>query len=700
MEPSQLDQLCINTLRTLSIDAVQKAHSGHPGTPMGAAATAYCLWQEFLRFDPAAPNWPNRDRFVLSAGHASALLYSLLYLCGVKADSASYAVGDRQAARLAVTLDDLQSFRQAGSRCTGHPEFGWTSGVETTTGPLGQGAATSVGMAMAERWLAATYNRPAYELFRHNVYALCSDGDMMEGLSNEAASLAGHLKLSNLCWIYDANRISIEGSTDLSFTEDVGLRFAAYGWQVIRIENANDLPALSDGYQRFLDTTDRPTLIIVHSHIGYGAPHKQDSSDAHGEPLGVEESRLAKQFYGCDPDAQFEVPEGVIAHFSSRFGQRGAHAHAEREKLFAAYCSEYPDLAKQLEQMQQRDLPPGWDGALPTFTADAKGIATRDASGQVLNAIAAHTPWLLGGSADLAPSTKTHLTFEDAGNFQAPGDDPNASYRGRNIHFGIREHAMCAIGSGLALSYLRPYVSSFLIFTDYCRAALRLAAMMELPVIAIWTHDSISLGEDGPTHQPIEQLASLRAMPGMIVLRPADANEVVAAWRTIMQLKDKPVCLILTRQALPTLDRTIYASADGVARGAYVLADAADGRPDVLLLATGSEVSLCISAYEQLQAEGIKARVISMPSWEIFESQTQDYRDQVIPPAIRARVAVEQASVFGWERYTGLTGAIIGMRSFGMSAPAAVVVKHFGFEPAHVVTAAKAQMAREETTRP
>ncbi len=707
MEPTQLDQLCINTLRTLSIDAVQKANSGHPGTPMGAAPSAYCLWQRFLRYDPAAPNWPNRDRFVLSAGHACALLYSLLYLGGVKADSASYPQGDR----LAVTLDDLKTFRQAGSRCTGHPEFGWTSGVETTTGPLGQGAATSVGMAISERWLAATYNRPDYALFQHNVYAQCGDGDMMEGISSEAASLAGHLKLSNLCWIYDANRISIEGSTELTFTEDVATRFTAYGWAVVRLDSAIDLALLSECYQRFIDTTDRPTLIIVHSHIGYGAPHKQDSNEAHGEPLGVEEARLAKQFYGCDPDAQFDVPEGVIAHFSSQFGQRGARAHADWKELFEAYRHQYPDLAEQLDRMQRRDLPADWDGALPSFAADAKGVTTRDASGQVLNAIAAHMPWLLGGSADLAPSTKTLLKFDFAGNFQAPGEekendpdaspseDQNANYRGRNFHFGVREHAMCAIGSGMSLSYLRAYVSSFLIFTDYCRGALRLAAMMELPLIAIWTHDSISLGEDGPTHQAIEQLASLRAMPGMLVLRPADANEVVAAWRVIMQLKDKPVCLVLTRQALPTLDRAIYASADGVARGAYILADAADGKPDVLLLATGSEVGLCINAFEQLKADGIKARVISMPSWELFESQTQQYRDQVMPPTITARVAVEEASVFGWERYTGLTGAIIGMRSFGLSAPGAVAAKHFGFEPAHVVAAAKEQITRQLPTR-
>jgi transketolase len=690
MEQAQLDQLCITTLRTLSIDAVQKAQSGHPGTPMDAAPTAYCLWQRFLRYDPNDPDWPNRDRFVLSAGHACALLYSLLYLCGVKAKSASYPPGDR----LAVTLDDLMNFRQAGSRCTGHPEYGWTSGVETTTGPLGQGLATSVGMAIAQRWLAATYNRPGYDLFDHNVYALCGDGDMMEGISSEAASLAGHLKLSNLCWIYDDNHITIEGSTALAFTEDVAARFTAYGWHVARVSNANDLALLSEGYQTFLDTHDRPTLIIVQSHIGYGAPHKQDTREAHGEPLGVEEARLAKQFYGCDPDAQFQVPDGVMAHFSTQLGQRGAVAHAAWQRIFAAYRAQYPDLADQIDQMQQRGLPTGWDSALPTFAPDAKGIATRDSSGQVLNAIATHLPWLLGGAADLAPSTKTNLKFEFAGDFQAPGQEPSVNYRGRNLHFGIREHAMCAIGSGMSLSKVRPYISSFLIFTDYCRAALRLSAMMQLPLIAIWTHDSISMGEDGPTHQPIEQLASLRAMPGMVVLRPADANEVVEAWRVIIQSKDTPICLVLTRQAVPTLDHSQYASASGVARGAYILADAPDGQPDVLLLATGSEVALCINAYEKLKADGVKARVISMPSWELFENQAQEYRDKILPPAITARVAVEEAAAFGWERYTGFDGTILGLHTFGMSAPLKVVAQHFGFEPEHVVAAAKAQIAR------
>lgn len=689
LNQGQLDQLCINTIRTLSIDAVQKARSGHPGTPMDAAPTAYCLWQRVLRYDSEDPNWPNRDRFVLSSGHASMLLYSLLHLCGVKAMNSSY---EGEPGRLAVTLDDIKGFRQAESRCTGHPEYGWTSGVETTTGPLGQGVATSVGMAIAERWLAATYNRPGYDLFDHDVYVLCGDGDMMEGISSEAASLAGHLKLSNLCWIYDDNHITIEGSTNITFTEDVAGRFLSYGWQVTRVSDANDLEMLTRGYQVFRNTRDRPTLIIVQSHIGYGAPHKQDTREAHGEPLGPEEVRLAKEFYGWDPDAQFLVPDGVIAHFKEQFGRRGAVLRAAWATSFAAYRTHYPDLADQIDHMQHRELPEGWDSALPVFPADAKGMATRDSSGTVLNAVAEKVPWLLGGAADLAPSTKTHLNVDSAGEFQSPGE--RGTYRGRNVHFGIREHAMCAIASGLSLSTLRPYASSFLIFTDYARGALRLSAMMGLPVIYIWTHDSISMGEDGPTHQPIEQLASFRAMPGMMVLRPADANEVMEAWRVIMRITDRPVCLVLTRQAVPTLDRSRYASAGGTAYGAYILADAPDGKPDVLLLATGSEVSICVTAYEHMKAEGIKARVVSMPSWELFESQPQDYRDTILPPTITARVAVEEASSFGWERYTGFHGAILGLHTFGLSAPMKVVAQHFGFQPGHVVAAAREQLAR------
>ncbi len=695
-DATQLDLLCINTLRTLAIDAVQKANSGHPGTPMGAAPTAYCLWQRFLRYDPNAPLWPNRDRFVLSSGHASALLYGLLYLCGVKANDASA----KSPADLAVTMADLQSFRQAGSHCTGHPEYGLTAGVETTTGPLGQGVATSVGMAIAQAWLGATYNRPGYTLFDHKVYALCGDGDMMEGVSAEAASLAGHLKLANLCWIYDCNHISIEGATAITFTEDVGARFAAYGWQVLQVADANDMELLTHGLQTFADTRERPTLIIVQSHIGYGAPHKQDTKEAHGEPLGVEEVRLTKQFYGFDPDAQFAVPEGVQAHFSGHFGQRGASAHQAWQTRFTAYRAQYPDFAEQIDRMQRRALPVGWDATLPSFKADAKGVATRDASGQVLNAIAAQVPWLLGGAADLAPSTKTHLGFDLARVFEpnsGKGDglesDPS-SYAGRNFHFGIREHAMCAIASGMALSGLRPFAASFFVFTDYCRGAIRLAAMMGLPVIYVWTHDSIAMGEDGPTHQPIEQLASFRAMPGMVLLRPADANEVVEAWRVVMQLRHSPASLVLSRQALPTLDRNRYASATGLARGAYVLADAVDGQPDVLLLASGSEVALCIAAYEQLTQDGVKARVISMPSWDLFEHQDEAYRESVLPEAVAARVSVEAASPLGWERYVGRHGAIIAMRSFGLSAPGKVVEAHFGFDVAHVVAAARQQLAR------
>ena len=700
-ETVRLDQLCIDTLRTLSIDAVQQANSGHPGTPMGAAPIAYCLWQRFLCYDPNDPEWPDRDRFVLSAGHASVLLYSLLYLCAVKGTGASYP----RPGVLAVTLQDLKTFRQAGSRCTGHPEYGWTAGVETTTGPLGQGVATSVGMAMAQAWLAATYNRPGHELFTHRVFALCSDGDMMEGVSAEAASLAGHLKLARLCWVYDANRISIEGSTAITFTEDVGARFEAYGWRVVRVADANDVDALTRGLQVFVDTPDRPTLVIVQSHIGYGSPNKQDSKEAHGEALGADEVQLTKQFYGFDPDASFAVPAGVQAHFSAGFGQRGASAHQAWNARFTAYRAQYSELAAQIEALQHRQLPPGWDRALPSFAADAKGLATREASGKVLSAIAQQMPWLLGGAADLAPSTKTALA--NAGEFEPPtgGGEGGAmeaigaidaidDYSGRNLHFGVREHAMCAIANGLALSKLRPFAASFFIFTDYCRGAIRLSAMMGVPVIYLWTHDSIGMGEDGPTHQPVEQLASFRAMPGMVLLRPADANEVVEAWRVVMQLTDRPASLVLSRQALPTLDRSRYASASGVARGAYVLADAQGGRPDVLLLATGSEVALCTTAYEQLMGEGIRARVVSMPSWDLFEGQSAEYRDSVLPPAVAARVSVEAASPLGWERYVGRRGTIIGMRSFGISAPGKVAQAHFGFDVAHVVAAAREQIER------
>ena len=688
MDSAELDRLCINTIRTLSIDAVQAAKSGHPGTPMALAPIAYTLWQNFLRYDPEDPRWPNRDRFVLSNGHASMLLYSLLHLSGVKAVNESYE--DVGQGRLAVTLDDIRNFRQAGSRCPGHPEYGWTSGVEATTGPLGQGVAMSVGMASAGRWLGATYNRPGFELFDYNVYVMCGDGDMMEGVGSEAASLAGHLRLSNLCWIYDHNRISIEGSSDITFTEDVATRFLAYDWNVMRVGDANDLDMLAHAFETFLATRERPTLIIVDSHIGYGAPHRQDTKEAHGEPLGADEARLAKEFYGWDPDAQFLVPDGVREHFQERLGRRGTAEHAKWTELVAGYQKKFPEAGLHVGCLPQHTLPPEWDKDLPVFPPDPKGVAGRDASAKAQNAIARRVPWLLGGSADLWPSTKTLLTFEGAGEFQAPGH--GGDYSGRNFHFGVREHAMCAFVNGMALSGLRPYGSSFLVFSDYCRGSLRISALMEVPSIFIWTHDSINLGEDGPTHQPIEHLASLRAMPGMIVLRPADANEVVESWRVIMGIKDRPVCLVLSRQALPTFDRSKTAPASGVARGGYILADAPSGKPDVLLLATGSEVSLCLAAREKLEAEGIGARVVSLPSWEIFDEQPEEYRDSVLPPEIEARVSIEAASTFGWAKFTGPHGAILGMRSFGLSAPMKVVAEHFGFEPEHVVKAAREQV--------
>ena len=680
---TQLDELCINTIRTLSMDAVQQANSGHPGTPMALAPVAYCLWQRFLRFDPDDPIWANRDRFVLSNGHASMLLYSLLHLTGVKAVNAKY----EQLGEPSVTLDDIKHFRQLDSKCPGHPEYRWTSGIETTTGPLGQGVATSVGMAIARQWMAQYFNRDDFNLFNYDVYALTGDGCMMEGISNEAASLAGHLKLSNLCWIYDNNHITIEGHTDLAFSDDVGTRFLAYGWNVVRVVDANNLDMLEQAFQAFKDTKDRPTLIIVDSHIGYGAPHKQDTSTAHGEPLGEEEIRLTKRSYGWPEDAKFLIPDGVKEHFRAELGRRGHTLRQQWMQTYTDYAAQYPELADQLYKMQHRQLPDAWETALPTFPADAKGLAGRDASAKVLNAIAQQVPWLIGGAADLAPSTKTRLTFDGAGDFSA------SNYSGRNFHFGIREHAMGAIINGLSLSKVRPYGSGFFIFSDYGRPAIRLAALMEIPVIYIFTHDSIGVGEDGPTHQPVEQLASLRAIPGLITLRPADANEIVEAWRVIMQLQHQPVVLVLSRQALPTFDRTRYAAASGLAKGAYILADAEDGKPDVLLLATGSEVSLCIEAYEQLKTEGIKARVVSMPSWELFEQQSQDYRDSVIPPAITARVCVEQASTFGWGEYVGSRGGRIVMHTFGASAPLKELQRKFGFTPDKVVEAAKAQLA-------
>jgi transketolase len=678
------DLLVINTIRTLAMDAVQAANSGHPGTPMALAPVVYCLWQDFLRFDPEDPIWPNRDRFVLSNGHASMLLYSMLHLTGVKAVNSQY---ERQG-ELSVKLDDIKHFRQLDSKCPGHPEYRWTSGVETTTGPLGQGVATSVGMAIAGRWQAAYFNRPDFDLFDYNVYALCGDGDMMEGISGEAASLAGHLKLSNLCWIYDNNKISIEGHTDWSFSDDTATRFIGYGWNMTRVGDANDLEMLRRAFRVFGNTRDRPTLIIVDSHIAYGAPNKQDTGAAHGEPLGEEEIRLTKRFYGWPEDAKFLVPDGVKEHLRAGVGRRGRELHEAWLARYEEYRKQHAELGDHLHRMQHRQLPDGWDRDLPSFPADPKGMAGRDASGKVENAIARNLPWLIGGAADLAPSTKTRLTFDGAGDLTA--ENPG----GRNMHFGIREHAMAAVVNGLSLSKVRAFGSTFLIFSDYARPAIRLSAIMEIPTIHVFTHDSIGVGEDGPTHQPVEQLASLRAIPGLITIRPGDANEVVQAWRVIMKLQHQPVALVLSRQAIPVFDRSRYASANGVARGAYVLADAEGGRPDVILLATGSEVSLCVEAFERLTADGIRTRVVSMPSWEIFEQQDGAYRDSVLPPEVTARVSVEQASTFGWERYVGPTGARIGMETFGASAPLKELQKKFGFTVEHVVEAARVQVAR------
>ncbi|HYV49061.1 MAG TPA: transketolase [Myxococcaceae bacterium] len=678
MKPS-IEQLAVDTIRTLSMDAVQAASSGHPGTPMAMAPVAYCLWQRFLRFDPLDPIWPNRDRFVLSMGHASMLLYSMLHLTGVRAVNAKY----ERLGQPSVSLDDIKHFRQLDSKCPGHPEYRWTSGVETTSGPLGQGVATSVGMALAGRWMAGHFNRPGFSMIDYDVYALCGDGCMMEGVSSEAASLAGHLGLSNLCWIYDNNKITIEGHTDLAFSEDVATRFIAYGWNVTRVGDANDLGMLSRAFLTFQKTADRPTLIIVDSHIAYGSPNKQDTHAAHGEPLGEEEIRLTKRAYGWPEDAKFLVPDEVRAHFAEGIGTRARQEREAWMATFERYQAEHPALAGELLRMQRRELPDGWDAELPTFPPDAKGVAGRDASGKVLNAIAKRVPWLLGGSADLAPSTKTRLTFEGAGDLTA------ADHTGRNLHFGIREHAMGSILNGLSLSKVRPYGSGFLIFSDYGRPTLRLAALMEIPVIHIYTHDSIGVGEDGPTHQPVEHLASIRAIPGLLVMRPADANEVVEAWRVILQLQHEPVVLVLSRQALPTLDRSTLGGADGLRRGAYVLAGAPTGTPSVILMASGSEVALCLDAHLKLTAAGIASRVVSMPCWELFEQQSQEYRDSVLPPQVKARVAVEQASTFGWERYTGLSGRILGMRTFGASAPLKELQKKFGFTAEAVEKAAK-----------
>ena len=674
-----MDLLSINTIRTLAIDAVQQANSGHPGAPMGLAPVVYSLWQSFLRYDPADPTWPNRDRFVLSAGHASMLLYATLHLAGVKEAAKDGKILDS----LAVSMDEIKRFRQIGSKTPGHPESHLTSGVETTTGPLGQGAGNSVGMAIASKWVGANYNKPGFDIFDFKVYAVCGDGDLMEGVASEAASLAGHLKLSNLCWVYDNNHVTLDGPADWSFNEDVMLRFLGYGWNVTRVTDANDLSLLARAYETFAKTTDRPTLIVVDSHIGYGSPHKQDSYEAHGEPLGEAEVKLVKRNYGWPEDAKFLVPDGVYDQFKNGVGKRGAEFHAAWNTKFAEYKKQFPQLAAQLDCMLAGKLPDGWDKNLPNFPADPKGMATRESSGKTLNALAANIPWMMGGSADLAKSNKTNLTFEGAGDFF-----PDA-YHGRNVHFGVREHAMGAAVNGMTLTKLRAFSATFFNFSDYMKPSMRLGALMEIPAIYIFTHDSIGVGEDGPTHEPVEQVAGFRAMPNMLVFRPGDANEVVEAYKIAMQHTHGPSTLVLTRQAMPTFDRTKYGAVSGVAKGAYVLADAPGGKPDVILMASGSEVGLIMSASEKLAAEGIKARVVSMPSWELFEKQDAAYRESVLPASVTARVSVEMQSVLGWDRYAGPKGKIIGMRSFGASAPLKDLLKKFGFEVENVIAAAK-----------
>jgi len=680
-----IDQLCINTIRTLTIDAIQQAKSGHPGAVMALAPLAYTIWNRVIRFDPQNPIWPNRDRFVLSNGHASMLLWSVLHLTQTQAVNAEY----ERLGQPSVTLEDIKRFRQLDSKATGHPEYHWTSGVETTTGPLGQGIATSVGMAIGQKWLAAHFNKPGFEMFDYNIYAVCGDGCLMEGVGSEAASIAAHLGLDKLCWVYDNNHITIEGNTKITFTEDVATRFLGYGWNVLRVGDANDTERIEQALETFKKTKGRPTFIILDSHIGYGSPHKHDTSEIHGEPLGEDEVRLTKRAYGWPEDAKFLVPDGVYECFQAGIGARGGTACKEWKEQFAAYKSAYPELATEIEQMQRRELPAGWDRNLPVFPADSKGIAGREASSKVLNVLAQNIPWFLGGSADLGPSNKTQLTYAGAGDFQA--DTPT----GKNLHFGIREHSMGAIVNGLSLSKLRGFGATYVIFSDYARPAIRLSAIMELPTLFVFSHDAMGDGEDGPTHQPVEHLASLRAMPGLVMVRPADANEVVEAYRFLMQLRHKPAVLTLSRQPLPTLDRNKYASASGVARGAYVLADAPGGNPEVILIASGSEVSLAVDAHDKLLAEGIRSRVVSMPSWDIFDLQPQEYRDSVLPPKVKARVAIEQASTFGWERYVGTSGHVIGMKTFGASAPLKELQRKFGFEPDGVVAAAKEQLGRK-----
>jgi transketolase len=678
---SEIDRLCVNTIRTLSIDAIQRAQSGHPGTPMAMAPVAYALWQRHLRFDPVDPIWPNRDRFVLSAGHASMLLYALLHLTGVRAVDADYEVVGEPA----ISLADIETFRQLDSKAAGHPEYRWTSGVETTTGPLGQGIATSVGMAAAARWQAAHFNRPGHELFDFDVYALAGDGCLMEGVSHETASFAGRQGLANLCWIFDNNHITIDGNTEITCIDDVAARFLGYGWNVERVGDANDLTLLDRAFERFRAERRRPTLIVVDSHIGWGSPHKQDTPAAHGEPLGEEEVRETKRAYGWPEDAQFLVPEGVREHFDAGIGARGAGLRGAWQERFDSYRGEHPERAAELEAMQRRELPEGWDAELPGFDPSDGPLATRKASQRALSAAARRIPWLLPGSADLTGSTSVDLADD------VPGAEPfePETPAGRQIHFGIREHGAAAIANGMALSKLRPAWSTYLTFSDYARGATRLSALMEIPVTGIFTHDSIGLGEDGPTHQPVEQLAALRAIPGLNVFRPADANETVEAWRYLLAQRHEPAALVLTRQGVPVLDRAGLAPAEGTRRGGYVLADAAEGEPDVILIATGSEVALALAAHEELRSEGIASRLVSLPSWHLFDRQDQGYRDSVLPPAVTARVSVEQASSLGWERYVGSAGRKIGMHTFGSSAPLKDLQTKFGFTPERVAEAAR-----------
>ena len=683
---TDIDTLCVNTIRTLGIDAIQKANSGHPGAVMGMAPAAYTLWQRFLRFDPEEPIWPNRDRFVLSNGHASMLLYSLLHLTRVRAVDPDYEIlGDPS-----VSLEDIERFRQLDSKCPGHPEYRWTSGVESTTGPLGQGIATTVGLALAAKWMGGHFNRPGFELFDFNVYAICGDGDLMEGVSNEAGSLAGHQRLDNLCWIYDNNHISIDGHTGITYGDDVAARFIGYGWNVTRVGDANDRDLLTRAYEHFHQEEDRPTLIIVDSHIGYGSPHLQDTAAVHGEPLGEEEVRETKRAYGWPEDAQFLVPDGVYEHFADGIGARGRRLREEWEALFEQYRSDAPELAAQVEAMQRRDLPEGWDADIPSFDPSDGDMATRKASNKVENAVAERIPWMLAGSADLTDSTSVRLGFEGAADLQ-PGQRG-----GRQLHLGIREHESAAMSNGLSLAKLRPLWSTYLTFSDYAKPAIRLSALMELPVIHLFTHDSIGLGEDGPTHQPVEHLAGLRAIPGLNVIRPCDANEVTVAWRVAVDRTHGPVALVLTRQNVPILDRSRYAPAEGLQRGGYVLADA-DGDPELILIATGSEVALAAEAYEELAKDGVRARVVSLPSWYLFDQQPEEYREQVLPSSVTARVSIEEASTLGWDRYVGPAGATIGMHTFGSSAPLKDVQTKFGFTPQKVVEVARQVMERAET---